>query len=154
MDYGYYSAMAALDHTGLSLAALGVQIARGKLPSNQLDRASPSFHTNAFPDPNGPAELNLPSIEGVDDSTDGIICRSGDILLARVDRRFENKVAIVKSGGAFLSDCVLRLRCPKDEVSRVFRGLRSDGGRIQMAAMATGTGARHISKQSVLKIRV
>lgn len=137
-----------------SLAELGVTVARGKSNSRQVASSTiPIFHTCDFPISPG-TSISIGGSGGGDVQSDGVIAEKGDILLARVDRRLERKVALVGDGKGEISDCVLRLRAPADVRDRVFAGLISNDGVRQISAVSRGTGARHISHRSVLGIRV
>lgn len=137
-----------------SLAELGVTVARGKSNSRQVASSTiPIFHTCDFPITPG-TSISIGGSGGGYVQCDGVVAEKGDILLARVDRRLERKVALVGDGKGEISDCVLRLRAPADVRDRVFAGLISKDGARQISAVSRGTGARHISHKSVLGIRV
>lgn len=137
-----------------SLAELGVTVTRGKSNSRQVASSTiPIFHTCDFPTSPG-TTISIGGSGGSDVQCNGVVAEKGDILLARVDRRLERKVALVVDGIGEISDCVLRLRAPADVRDRVFAGLISKDGARQISAVSRGTGARHISQKSVLGIRV
>jgi type I restriction enzyme M protein len=137
-----------------SLAELGVTVARGKSNSRRVaSSAVPIFHTCDFPISPGKS-ISIGGLDGGDVQCEGVVAEKGDILLARVDRRLERKVALVGDGKCEISDCVLRLRAPSDVRDRVLAGLISNEGARQISAVSRGTGARHISHKSVLGIRV
>lgn len=134
-----------------TLKDLGVTVARGRSNSRDVAQSNGEiFHTSNFPMLPGGKIL----LEGSAARCNGIIAEAGDILLARVDRRLENKVAVVEAGCSEISDCVLRLRMPRDVRGRVLAGLTSGDGQRQIVATSRGTGARHISHKAVLSIRV
>lgn len=154
MDYGFHACTTG-DHGGFgsSLRSLGVTVHRGQLNSKQIrDNADGTFHTSDFQ--SGNSGLVALSAERPIDGVVGVVAEPGDILLARVDRRLEKKIAMVSSGRAHLSDCVFRLRCPIEVRQRVFEGLRSHAGQAQLSNLSRGTGARHISAGSVLSVIV
>lgn len=153
MDYGHYT-NAELYSQGTSLRDLGVIIKRGRITSNRLHTLGSTFHTNAFPKLGDPPDIDLPQFDKENLSRNDVICEPSDILVARVDRRLEEKIAVIRSGGAHLSDCVFRLRCPDGETARVLTGLLSECGRLQLIAQASGTGARHISAEALLNVCV
>ncbi len=139
---------------GVTLNSLGVTATRGKISSNQLLTAGlPTFHTNGFPCRAG-KKIILPAVADIDVRTQGIWAEPGDILVARVDRRLEQKITIVAEGFAALSDCVLRVRCPEAARNRVLKGLISKKGKDQLQARSRGTGARHLSARSLLEVIV
>lgn len=137
-----------------SLADLGVVVTRGRSNSRHAASANGTiFHTSDFPKQPGET-VSLSGAPPRFELSDGIIAEPGDILLARVDRRLEQKVVLVGEGAAEISDCVIRLRVPEGSRERVLAGLISEGGRRQIIATSRGTGARHISYKAVLAIRV
>jgi type I restriction enzyme M protein len=154
MDHAYHCRVASSPSEGLAtLRELGASIKRGRISSVQLANEShPTLHTNGFPTLPG-GGLVLPRQEREQDLAAGIWAEAGDIVMARVDRRLEHKVALVIDGAAILSDCVLRIRCPKEYRSRILESLSSARGRADIAAHARGTGPRHISAGSVLSLR-
>lgn len=152
LDYQFHTGSELVDGRS-SLADLGVVVSRGRSNSRKVASANGMiFHTCDFPALPG-ARVSLGRGGGVA-LGEGVIAEAGDILLARVDRRLERKIALVSEGAAEISDCVLRLRAPKEMRERVLAGLASDDGRRQIAATSRGTGARHISYKAVLSIRV
>ncbi|WP_313325964.1 methyltransferase [Sphingobium yanoikuyae] len=153
MDHGYHrAARPEAEHGKRSLREIGAVAARGTLSSVEvLKSEDPTFHTTDFPMATG-ASVFLPPSAGPHAA--GVWAVPGDVLVARVDRRLERKVALVAEGGARLSDCVIRLRCPLGVGDRVVRSLTSPDGQAQLRAAARGTGARHISISALLDIVV
>lgn len=135
-----------------SLKDLGVSVTRGRRSSSEVRLSNGIiFHTSSFPTlPGGTVHLNQPKNKNVSEVT----AKRGDILVARVDRKLETKVAIVESGEAPISDCVFRLRCNLRLRQRILDGLSSDSGRSQMIARSRGVGARNLSATELLRIRV
>lgn len=130
-----------------TLRELGVQVCRGQISATQARAASLShFHTSHFSEalhgrvrlPHGKVPLGL------------ITARRGDILVARVHRRLEDKVAVVSAGVQPITDCVYRLRCPTGLSGKVWRSLRSEAGRARLAASAHGVSARHLPLHELL----
>lgn len=153
LDCLYHAANAAAPGK-TTLGDLGVVVTRGRPDSRQVASSGGNiFHTGNFPDRPG-GSISLAPMERCATSGTGVIAEAGDILLARVDRRLECKVAMVGHGAAEISDCVLRLRVPPQVRQRVLAGLISEDGRRQIVATSRGTGPRHISYNAVLSIRV
>lgn len=153
LDHAFHDAcrMAAMPGAA-TLRDLGVSVARGRACSTKVRSGDGAFfHTSSFPSPAGSA-VSLPDIG--DDFTDEILATVGDILLARVDRRLEYKVAHVVHGNAPISDCVFRLRCDPSVAARVLSGLAGSAGLAQLRARARGVGARSLTMDSVLDITV
>lgn len=153
MDHCFHSQSLSLNRDGChSLRALGVEVRRGALSSIQIAAStSPTFHTTDFPDVTG-ASISLPKVRNKE--VPGVWASPGDILLARVDRRLQRKIALVSEGEALVSDCVLRLRCPSGLQPKVLEGLLSDSGQAQIIGATRGTGPRHISVRSLMEIVV
>lgn len=154
LDWFYHC---AADKTDLrpSLAELGVTVTRGRSNSRKVASSKvPIFHTCDFPSSPGEAVSFGSLARKVSAKPSGIVAEKGDILVARVDRRLERKVALVAAGVGEISDCVLRLRAPEETRERVLAGLVSEDGARQIVAVSRGTGARHISHKSILGIRV
>jgi len=154
MDHGFHFQNRLLKKNDRkSLRDLGVEVRRGTLSSNELAQSPhPTFHTCNFP-PNLGAGVDLQGPELTQEET-GVWAEKGDILLARVDRNLERKIAFVAKGQAKLSDCVLRIRCPRQLQQKVLNGLISKDGQGQISARVRGTGARHISVSALLDILV
>jgi type I restriction enzyme M protein len=74
----------------------------------------------------------------------------GDILIARVDRKLHEKVAIVVGGEAALTDCVYRVKLPKESQQLAFRALRSSEGASRLLAISKGVSARLLGKADLL----
>jgi type I restriction enzyme M protein len=135
-----------------TLADLGVQVDRG-VTSATLARAERRalFHTDGFA---AAAEHGTLELRGCDPYPSAVEAIPGDILMARVDRNIENKVALVARGTLPISDCVYRLRCPKPLTDRVWRWLRSPDGRTGLAAAVRGVSARHLPKGELLNLLI
>jgi type I restriction enzyme M protein len=153
LDHAFHDACRAGVGVGAStLRDLGVAIVRGRASSTKVRAGGGAyFHTDRFPTQVGGAVALL---EGGVGHENEILATVGDILLARVDRRLEEKVAFVVRGSAPISDCVFRLRCDRSVAERVLRGLTGPAGRAQLQARARGVGARSLTMDSVLDIIV
>jgi type I restriction enzyme M protein len=152
LDYEYHAA-AALPADLQPLSELEATVSRGVAFSRQVAVSGGSiFHTCDFPSLAG-AGLYLPEVDVPPSLSSRFACK-GDILLARVDRRLEEKVAVVVKGAAQISDCVIRIRCAENVRERVLAGLVSDTGKSQLRRLSRGTGARHITLGSVLNVKV
>lgn len=152
MDFSFH-ALGKLGSDKVSLQSLGATVTRGKSNSRAVSLSKGGiFHTSNFPTEKGDAVV----LSGREEpqASERHWARQGDILMARVDRRLEHKVAIVSSGSSEISDCVFRLRVPPADQARVLAGLISDEGTQQLLASSRGTGAKHISMSSVLNLRV
>ncbi len=149
LDWAHYST--APSATPVTLAMLGAEIARGTISSVEVRTMTEAvFHTTDFPEQ--PSAIKLSGDVG--SLLGQLVATSGDILLARVDRRLEKKVCLVSSGAAPLSDCVFRIRVPDCERAAVFRFLTSTAGRDALQRTSRGVGARMISKTALLSMEM
>ncbi|MGS0756963.1 hypothetical protein ACVBEH_21440, partial [Roseateles sp. GG27B] len=85
---------------------------------------------------------------------DALLARPGDILIARVGRNLEDKVTIVERGLVALSDCVLRLQVHAKHQGKVVSFLQSEPGRDALRAASHGVGAKFITVDALLDIKV
>jgi type I restriction enzyme M protein len=138
----------------ISLRELGVEVRRGRASSVEVAQSIGAiFHTSDFPAKRG-SQVSLSKGTEAREGTRSVHAFPGDILVARVDRRLEDKIALVADGRSEISDCVLRLRCPPEYRTRILNGLASDHGREQLQALSRGTGARHIAAAELLNLMV
>jgi type I restriction enzyme M protein len=77
----------------------------------------------------------------------------GDILLGRVGRGLESKVALVVHGSCVISDCIFVLRAKCEFRERLYRFFESNVGRNSLASSAHGVAARFISKTNLFEIQ-
>lgn len=77
----------------------------------------------------------------------------GDILLARVGRSLEDRLALVVHGPCVISDCVFALRTTDEHRERLYRFFESDSGRHALASTAHGVAARFLSKANLFEIQ-
>jgi type I restriction enzyme M protein len=157
LDYGFHAHRqrafpARARGPSISLGSLGAEVARGKLTGAQA-RATGAFHTSSFPrDLASRRAVLLPSKRlAAAASSKAVQAEAGDILIARVDRDLAQKVCLVASGSAPLSDCVLRLRLAPKWRDQVFTLLASHSGKAWLDAIAKGVGARHITARDLLE---
>lgn len=80
--------------------------------------------------------------------------RPGDLLVARVGRNLESKVLGVHSGGALLTDCIYRIRLPRNLARQTLGQLSSESGRAWLASRSSGVGAKHLSVADLLTFPV
>jgi len=75
----------------------------------------------------------------------------GDILVARVGRNLEQKIMGVSAGFPVLTDCVYRIKVPKQYRDRVLDQLSSATGQAWLASRAYGVGAKQLTKKDLLE---
>lgn len=140
-----------------TLAALGASAVRGSYSSAAVRLAKHHiFHTSDFPlVPGRSIRLPMRKADVTRKPFKGkTIARAGDILIARVDRKLEQKICIVRQGFGLVSDCVLRLRVPKRWRGLVVKQLASAAGRDWLVAVSSGVAARLLTKNDLLTFSV
>lgn len=150
LDYDYHVVNRDQRKRLVTLRDLGADIKRGSVSTVAARNANfPIFHTSHYGNfSSGEVLLNMEMPAFVEKSL--IIASKGDILMARVDRKLHEKVAIVVSGEAALTDCVYRVRLPKDAQQLAFQALRSPEGAARLLAISKGVSARLLGKADLL----
>lgn len=150
MDYSFHSAKVR-DPRPADVVLLGDVadvITRGRRTSaERLNLKRQIFHTTDFP--SGPTFYPLtPWIWNKSDLRNDpkeVLAVAGDILISRVGRRLEDKVALLERGPIAITDCVYKISLPAAYRLQVLHFLRSKDGRTELAARAQGTAAKHLS---------
>ena len=149
LDYDFHLAHKSVDKSAITLRQLGAEIRRGSLGTVEArSKQYPIFHTTNYDQCRVCFEGDLPP----DLKKEIIIAEQGDILVARVDRNFHKKVAIVECGQAAITDCVYRVRVAKRLQEAVFDALRSPSGEAIMKAVSKGVSARLLGKADFLDL--
>ncbi len=78
--------------------------------------------------------------------------KTGDILIGRVGRNFEEKVCMVKSGAIAVSDCIFILTVAPEYREPLFAYLKSDLGRRALSCSSHGVGAKFLTGDALQKI--
>jgi predicted RNA methylase len=147
VDYGYHAAIGALeiraDHFNGSLADLGGLVQRGSRSNGEFSRLGHNaFHTTHFA--HASEHLRLAGAE------EGFLAaKSGDILIPRVGTRCLQHEARVAYGSGLITDCVYRIRAPKDVRNSIWKTIRSDFGREWRLLHADGSCAKYLTMSSV-----
>lgn len=153
-DFAHYAGRPTSGKSGFTLRDAGAQIVRGSLHSGEAKRSGFAyFHTTHFPQ-HGSKPLNFRTPVPKSKGRKLTIAEAGDILIARIDRRLHNKLCFVASGKVVLTDCVFRVRVPRVWRNRVFEALNSKRGVQALKATARGVGARMLSKEGLLQMRL
>lgn len=153
LDYEYHAARTALGDNLSNLMVCGAEIRRGSVSSAQARNLSfQTFHTSDFKEIMSDGTISFPDENNHLAPNKYIECISGDILLARIDRKLHKKVAIVKSGSAVITDCVYRVRLPESIRELAFQALRSEEGAYALRAVTKGVGARLLGKADLLQL--
>lgn len=149
MDFNFHSLVSERSEKHTNLRALGAEVFRGSISTVQRKTATfPVFHTSEYRDILD-GKIMLPQSGRLSD-LGKIVAEPGDILLARVDRNLHEKIGIVVSGAAVITDCVYRIRLPEQSRQIAFDALCSDSGRRNLRALTKGVGARIIGKANLL----
>lgn len=151
MDYNFHSLRSNRTCNYTTLRELGADVFRGSISTVQRKCANyPVFHTSDYKHLTD-GGIELPELTIADHSSK-VVAEAGDILMARVDRNLHEKIGIVKSGSAVLTDCVYRIRLPEPSRERAYRSLCSVTGRANLKALTKGVGARIIGKADLLNM--
>lgn len=86
-------------------------------------------------------------------AADARLALPGDILLARVGRSLEDRLALVVHGPCVISDCIFALRATDEHRERLYRFFESELGRHALASTAHGVAARFLSKSDLFEIQ-
>lgn len=166
MDYTFHSQASSarrlhgrsrLMHVGDALT----DVIRGSISSSRIGGFPTAvFHLGDFAKAAGenvlrivPKRFSLSDRAAKTVSHNAHLARPGDILLARVGRDLQNRIALVVHGPCVISDCIFALRATEEHRERLYRFLESDAGRHALASSAHGVAARFLSKQNLLEVQ-
>ena len=159
LDINYHRATAARQcetPTSVPLRAFVTRLARGSFSSaERAHSAAPIFHTTEMTLPRNGRWCDLTefgSMTAVNQR--GEIARPGDILIARVGRKLEEKVLGVAAGSTLISDSVYCLRVRPELRETTLKQLCSSWGRTWLADRAYGVGARQLTKADLLEFPI
>lgn len=160
MDYSYYKFEESLGTGGSSSLRKYVQdIKRGNLNSREVRASSRAiFHSTSFPKKMNGVAPAVPSEFILDEKEIGgintIVASEGDILICRVGRNLEQKICFVPFGHVAISDCIFRLRVEPQMKHFVLRFLVSTSGQNALANLSHGVGAKYITIEDLLDLRI
>lgn len=151
MDYGYHKMLRPAGNEFITLGMLGADVRRGAISSADLKAATyTTFHTNGYDQSRLCFEGHVPSVL----DSELVIAEQGDILLARIDRNFHKKIAIVDNGRAAITDCIYRVRVPAPLQNAVFEALRSPKTEACLKSLSKGVSARLLGKADLLSMPI
>jgi len=159
MDYDYHTTAAvvswSVDRSNVRLLKDLVQcIQRGSMQATASREAGIEvFHTTDMLPNMAGRWIALPSKQPHDGERPAY-ARPGDLLVARVGRNLDSKVLGVHSGGAWLTDCIYRIRMPKALAKQTLEQMSSASGRAWLASRSSGVGAKHLSMADLLTFPV
>jgi hypothetical protein len=134
--------------TGLTLKDVGTVVVRGSRSKKDFEKLGISaFHTTDF-------ALSGENIELADASEIYRCAAAGDILIPRVGSRCLTRHARVVLGEGTYTDCVYRIRSPKEVQDRVWKTIASNFGCEWREAYASGNCARHLTQKTLLSMPI
>ena len=150
MDYSYWHwKLIEKNVETLTLGEIGADVHRGTRSQLFFEHLGIDyFHTTELPI--AAKRINLHRSE----SSDFRMAESQDILTARVGKRCIGRVTLVSKGNLPITDCIYRIRVPKNWVNQVWRSLISDKARDWFSANSHGVCAQIISKSDLLNFPV
>jgi len=145
----------------MSVRQVLTDVVRGTICSSSISAfPAPVFHLCDFSKPLGehavrivPKRFALGERKAQRMSQEARLALPGDILLARVGRSLENRLALVVHGPCVISDCIFALRATDEHRERLYRFFESDLGRHALASSAHGVAARFLSKTNLFEIQ-
>jgi len=149
------------DPTRMSVREALTDVVRGTICSSSISTfPAPVFHLGNFSEPLGeqvvrivPKRFALSERTAQRMSREARLALPGDILLARVGRSLEDRLALVVHGPCVISDCIFALRATDEHRERLYRFFESDLGRHALASSAHGVAARFVSKTNLFEIQ-
>lgn len=137
-----------------TLGSINAQFTRGKSSAKSLrDREIPHIHSSDLVcQHKRKIALEKPhsEFEGVDES----IASPGDILISRVGSRCLGKVALVESGSAVISDCVIKISVPGKMARRVFNRLKSNDAQQWLHRSSSGACAKILTYSALRNVTI
>lgn len=140
-----------------SVRDLTLRITRGTFSSQQISLCEwPVFHLSDFTAESStvPKNFRLSKLTLKKLPQNTKIAVPGDILVARIGRNLQEKVAIVVHGPCVVSDCIFILTPKEKHWEKLFKFLSGDDGRLALAASAHGVGAKFISQSNLMELEI
>jgi len=132
-----------------TLRDFGATVVRGSYSSSERGACDfPVFHTTDFTGISVPKAFQLSKARA--ETIDALFAEPGDILVARVGRNLEEKVAVVERGRVALSDCILRIRAAPNMNFKILKFFSSQAGRLALHTVSHGVGAKFITRDALL----
>jgi type I restriction enzyme M protein len=165
LDYTFHAGVSSQRRRGalrpIAVGAAVTEILRGKTCSSSIsDFRAPVFHLGDFAERAGeqavrivPKRFALAERAARIAALEARLAVPGDILLARVGRGLENRLALVVHGPCVISDCIFALRATDEHRERLYRFFESEVGQRALATSAHGVAARFLSKTNLLEIQ-
>ncbi len=155
LDYAFHSATtSASRYNTVKLGDICTRLSRGSLSSSErFDQPFPVIHTTDLDSTRTGQALSIESENH--GSANSVVCaKRNDILLARVGRNLEKKIALLSSDWRAISDCVYALTVPSKHRKSVLDQLTSVEGQRWIASRAYGVSAMQLAKSDLLAFPV
>lgn len=166
LDFSFHARVVPPQRDGEGLMRMSVRqaltdVVRGTVCSSSISAfPAPVFHLGDFSKPLGehavrivPKRFALGKHVAQRMSQEARLALPGDILLARVGRSLEDRLALVVHGPCVISDCIFALRATDDHREHLYRFFESDLGRHALSSSAHGVAARFLSKTNLFEIQ-
>ncbi|CAB5515136.1 hypothetical protein LMG26857_04200 [Achromobacter anxifer] len=161
LDYSFHAHTSIRDDQLISVGTVVKEIVRGTICSSEIANfAAPVFHLGDFSAPTGELAVRIvPKHFALSERAAKIaqrvarLAQPGDILLARIGRGLENRLALVVHGPCVISDCIFALRTSDKYRERLYRFFESKAGQHARATSAHGVAARFLSKANLSEIQ-
>lgn len=162
LDYSFHAHTGfRAEHHQIAVGSVAKEIVRGTICSSEIaDFAAPVFHLGDFAAPAGELAVRIvPKHFALSKRAAEVVQRvarlaqPGDILLARVGRGLENRLALVVHGPCVISDCIFAVRTTDKYRERLYRFFESQAGQHARATSAHGVAARFLSKTNLSEIQ-
>lgn len=166
LDFTFHARVVSPQRSGegpmrMSVRQALTDVVRGTICSSSISAfPAPVFHLGDFSEPLGehavrivPKRFALSEHKAQRMSEEARLALPGDILLARVGRSLEDRLALVVHGPCVISDCIFALRATDEHRERLYRFFDSDLGRHALATSAHGVAARFVSKTNLFEIQ-
>lgn len=165
LDYAFHAGASVQRSCGTpqptAVGAAVTDVVRGTICSSSISTfPTPVFHLGDFAEPAGehavrivPKRFALAKRAARIARHDARVALPGDILVARVGRGLEKRLALVVHGPCVISDCIFALRTTDEHRERLYRFFESEAGRRALATSAHGVAARFLSKINLLEIQ-
>ncbi|WP_418120030.1 N-6 DNA methylase [Variovorax sp. 350MFTsu5.1] len=167
LDYAFHarihaSKRAPNGHRQMTVREALTDVVRGTVCSSAIASfRTPVFHLGDFDVRSGdhavrvvPKRFSLSDRAARLAAADARLALPGDILLARVGRCLEDRLALVVHGPCVISDCIFALRSTDEHRERLYRFFESEAGRRALATSAHGVAARFLSKTNLFEIQL
>jgi type I restriction enzyme M protein len=155
LDYSYHYGKKLHAKNSITLSELGCIVSRGKSNSKQCRESQQKiFHTVDLRDGMNLVDLESLSCSFESTTSNHVIAKEGDILIARVGRNLTKKICVVSKGKAPISDCIYRLEVPIKWRNFVYKFLISEDGQAALQSRIHGTGAKYLTMERLLSLPI